>query len=229
MNHRLACLVAAGLALAADPHAVMSASVYYPTPNVEILVGGIAATTVPAPGTLVHRGPQGPRVRDSVAQSLRRSRRRRVLGRWPQHHRRAPDDRRRRTQMGARPVRDRHHQRLADQPDRGAALRIHDRGAIVRSGAWQDRQPWCDLRGVLQGARARGQPRHERLRTRDAGRRNEPQPAAPAPRRKRPRAPGRRASRNERTRSTPPLAWAAAPTMPSRRSGWTSKIRRRRR
>jgi hypothetical protein len=40
MNHRLACLVATGLALAVAPHGVMSANVYYATPNVEILVGG---------------------------------------------------------------------------------------------------------------------------------------------------------------------------------------------
>jgi hypothetical protein len=42
MNHRLACLVATGLALAAAPHAVTSANVYYATPNVEILVGGVS-------------------------------------------------------------------------------------------------------------------------------------------------------------------------------------------
>ena len=40
MNHRLACLALTGLALATVPNAVTSASVYYPTPNVEILVGG---------------------------------------------------------------------------------------------------------------------------------------------------------------------------------------------
>ena len=50
MNHRLACLVAAGLALAADPHADVSASVYYPTPTVEILVGGAAQRQYPYQG-----------------------------------------------------------------------------------------------------------------------------------------------------------------------------------
>ena len=40
MNHRLACLAVTGLALATVPNVVTSASVYYPTPNVEILVGG---------------------------------------------------------------------------------------------------------------------------------------------------------------------------------------------
>ena len=50
MNHRLACLVAAGLALAADPHAEVSASVYYPTPTVEILVGGAAQRQYPYQG-----------------------------------------------------------------------------------------------------------------------------------------------------------------------------------
>ena len=40
MNHRLVCLVAAGLAVAAGPRAEVSASVYYPTPTVEILVAG---------------------------------------------------------------------------------------------------------------------------------------------------------------------------------------------
>jgi hypothetical protein len=41
MNHRLACLALTGLALATVPNAVTSASVSYPTPNVEILVGGV--------------------------------------------------------------------------------------------------------------------------------------------------------------------------------------------
>jgi hypothetical protein len=40
MNHRLVCLVAAGLTVAADPRAEVSASVYYPNPTVEILVAG---------------------------------------------------------------------------------------------------------------------------------------------------------------------------------------------
>ncbi len=50
MNHRLACLVAAGLALVADPHAHVSASVYHPTPTVEILVGGTAQRQYPHQG-----------------------------------------------------------------------------------------------------------------------------------------------------------------------------------
>jgi hypothetical protein len=40
MNHRFAYLIAAGLALAAGPHAVMSATVRYPAAGVEILVNG---------------------------------------------------------------------------------------------------------------------------------------------------------------------------------------------
>ena len=40
MNHRITCLIAAGLALAVDPRADVSALVYHPTPTVEILVGG---------------------------------------------------------------------------------------------------------------------------------------------------------------------------------------------
>jgi hypothetical protein len=50
MNHRLACLVAAGLALAAEPHAEVSASVHYPTPIVDILVGGTAQRQHPHQG-----------------------------------------------------------------------------------------------------------------------------------------------------------------------------------
>lgn len=50
MNHRLACLVAAGVALAADPRADVSASVHYPTPTVEILVGGAAQRQYPYQG-----------------------------------------------------------------------------------------------------------------------------------------------------------------------------------
>ena len=56
MNHRLACLVAAGLALAADPHADVSASVYHPTPTVEILVGGTAQRQYPHQGRWYSRG-----------------------------------------------------------------------------------------------------------------------------------------------------------------------------
>lgn len=40
MNHRLVCLAAAGLTVAAGSRADVSASVYYPVPTVEILVAG---------------------------------------------------------------------------------------------------------------------------------------------------------------------------------------------
>ena len=50
MNHRLACLAVTGLALAAAPQTTTSASVYYPTPNVEILVGGSPLRQYPYQG-----------------------------------------------------------------------------------------------------------------------------------------------------------------------------------
>lgn len=50
MNHRLACLAVTGLALAAAPNSVTSASVYYPTPHVEILVGGVSQRQYPVEG-----------------------------------------------------------------------------------------------------------------------------------------------------------------------------------
>jgi hypothetical protein len=49
MNHRLACLAVTGLALAAAPQTTTSASVY-PTPNVEILVGGSPLRQYPYQG-----------------------------------------------------------------------------------------------------------------------------------------------------------------------------------
>ena len=54
---------------------------------------------------------------------------------------------------------------------RGAPLRIHNRGALVRSGARQDRQPGRDLRCLLQGARACHHARtiEGRKRSREAG------------------------------------------------------------
>jgi hypothetical protein len=50
MNHRLACLVVTGVALAAMPHSTISASVVYPTPTVEVLVGGSPQRQYPHQG-----------------------------------------------------------------------------------------------------------------------------------------------------------------------------------
>ena len=80
MNHRLACLLAAGLALAADPHADVSASVYYPTPTVEILVGGAAQRQYPYQGRWYVEAAKGHAVRDSDAEPLQRPCRRGSLG-----------------------------------------------------------------------------------------------------------------------------------------------------
>jgi hypothetical protein len=50
MRHRLACLAVTGLALAAAPNSVTSASVYYPTPTVEVLVSGTPQRQYPFNG-----------------------------------------------------------------------------------------------------------------------------------------------------------------------------------
>ena len=50
MKHRLACLAVAGFALATAPNSVTSASIYYPTPSVEILVGGVPQRQYPHDG-----------------------------------------------------------------------------------------------------------------------------------------------------------------------------------
>jgi hypothetical protein len=50
MKHRLACLAVTGFALATAPNSVTSASIYYPNPTVDILVGGTAQRQFPHDG-----------------------------------------------------------------------------------------------------------------------------------------------------------------------------------
>ena len=155
MNHRFAYLIVAGLGLAAGPHAVMSASpVPHPVGDVNILVDGAPQRRYAHDGrwyveafkgreyAIRLRNPYAVRV--AVALSVD------GLNTIDARETTAADARK--WVLGA--VRDRHHQRMADEPDRGAPVRIHDRGALVRSGPRQDRQPGRDLRSVLQGAHA---------------------------------------------------------------------------
>ena len=111
----------------------------------------------------------------------------------------------------------RHNQRVADEPARGAPLRIYHRGPLVRSGPRQDGEPGGNLRCLLQGAGPREHARHVGRRE---GRRGQPAGAGAA------REGGCSRPRPARgqTKSSPPPAWAAGPTTPSRRCGWTSKM-----
>ena len=218
MTRRFAYLIAATLALAAAPPAVMSAS---PAPRpvevVDILVDGVAQPRFAHGGRWYVEARKGReyaiRLRNPYGVRVGRG----AVGRWAQHHRCARDDGGRRPQMGARSLRDDRHQRMANEPDRGAAIRIHDRGKIVRPGPRQDGQPRRDLGGLLQGTR--GQIRAGNVEGQDR------QPAAervgggvsPS---------GRATNRASRT-STPPPAWVAGPATRSSRCGSTSKNRPR--
>ena len=219
MNHRLACLVAAGLALAADPHADVSASVYYPTPTVEILVGGAAQRQYAYQGrwyveaakgheyTIRMRNPYGVRV--AVALS--------VDGLNTIDARQTTASKARKWVLDPYETVTISGWQTSQTEARRFEFTTEER--LVRSGTWQDRQPWRDLRGVLQGACAdRHQPRigsgfHA--------------PVGGAARRREARG-GARGTRSGRTRSMPRPAWAAGPTTRSPRYGWTSRTRRRR-
>ena len=101
---------------------------------------------------MVCGGGEGTGVCDSAAKPLPCSCGCRAVGRRPQHDRRAPYSRGQCAQVGARAVPDHHDQRVADEPDGCAPLRIYDRRAIVRAGTRRDRQPGGHLSGFLQGA-----------------------------------------------------------------------------
>ena len=163
MNHRFACLMAAGLALAAGPHAVMSASPErhsVAVGEVDILVDGAPQPRYAHDGRWYVEARKGREyairlrnpyaVRVAVALSVD------GLNTIDARETTAADARK--WVLG--PYETVTISGWQTSQTRGAPLRIHDRGALVRSGARQDRQPGRDLRCLLQGARAHYHARH---------------------------------------------------------------------
>ena len=94
--------------------------------------------------------------------------------------------------------------------------------ALLRPGARQDREPRGDFSRVLQGARGREPPRHERVRGPSGARRSRARPFRSQRRRANRRRPPKGAVWMTNTR---PPEWAVAPITPSRACGWISKRR----
>jgi hypothetical protein len=130
-----------------------ASTVHQPVSNVDILVGGTPQRRLSARRALVRRGVQGREyaIRLAIPMECAWPWRCRLTVSTPSMRATRP---RRRTQVGARSLRDRHDQRMADEPDRGSPFRIHNRGAVLCAGAGPRRQPRRHLRGVFPGARA---------------------------------------------------------------------------
>ncbi len=163
MNQRFAYLMAAGLALAAGPHAAISASPErrsVAVGEVDIIVDGARQPRYAHDGRWYVEARKGREyairlrnpyaVRVAVALSVD------GLNTIDARETTAADARK----WVLDPYETVTISGWQTSQTRGAPLRIHDRGALVRSGARQDRQPGRDLRCLLQGARAHDHARH---------------------------------------------------------------------
>ena len=149
MTRHLACSIAVLLALATTPGSGAATTAAGDTPpNVEILVNGVPQTPLCARRPLVRGSAQGSRVRRSVcAIPTRCAWRWRSRSTGSTRSTRGETTAKRRTQVGARPVPDRHHS-PAGRPaaSHARAVRVHHRRAVLRAGARQDRQPAASSR-----------------------------------------------------------------------------------
>ncbi len=181
MNRLFACCVLAGAAFVAYPHSILSASPA-PAEGVDILVGGVPQPRYAHDGRLYVEAIKGGSTRfDCIILTAFVSRSRcQWTASTPSMPARLPLLTR--ANGCSSPYQTVTISGWQTSQTRGAPLRVHDRGALVRPGTRQDRQPGRDCRGILQerapaivteaserSVRAPGEPRHRRSVSRATG------------------------------------------------------------